>query len=649
MLVGQELGPFKIDKELGSGAMGSVFRGVYSKTGQKVAIKIMAPGLAANEQSIRRFEREANILKDLNHPHIVRFFGTGKDSKTRSRYYVMEYVEGEALDRVMARRGRMTWEEIVALGLQLCSALQHAHDKGVVHRDLKPSNVMVLRDGTLKLTDFGIAKDLDAEELTGTNCTVGTAAYMSPEQCKGERNLSHKSDLYSLGVLFYELVTGKKPFVAENAMDMFLLHVQGAFERPSRLVLDIPVWLDNLICQLLEKNPDHRPFDADTVANALSSIQEKVEAQQSAGVDVARKRRIDRLNHQPKPIDETDREAARTLVGKKTRKKKLAFYRTGWFVGLCVVALLAGLGVLLAVLLGPPSPDKLYAEAEKLVKSKDPNNWEKALDGPIKLYHDNYANRPGPQTEQIETWEKEIRVKQNESKLLSYLSKKNSPIAFQAQNDAEKAAFKGIDAEEEGDLKRAREIWESMVKDFGAGSGYTSWGQLAEAHLKLFDSVQSTEKMFRVQYENLLKLGQDPKVGSADEKEAFLAFWYEWFGDPFMAQRRFEDLSKKTRKYLSDSSTEIEERFVIFVGPQRLWRVLAAGKNRELTEVLKRNPDAEKGRTEMVKKKLEEAKQARREQKEGLCLSIWTLYQGEKAMEPFVKEAQDILSKLPKR
>src|SRR5919197_3639282 len=112
----------------------------------------------------------------------------------------MEYVEGESLDRVMARRGRMSWEEVVALGQQLCGALQHAHERGIVHRDIKPSNIMVLPAGTLKLTDFGIAKDLDGTQLTSANCTVGTAAYMSPEQCRGEKIITHKSDLYSLGI-----------------------------------------------------------------------------------------------------------------------------------------------------------------------------------------------------------------------------------------------------------------------------------------------------------------------------------------------------------------------------------------------------------------------------------------------------------------
>src|SRR6266851_6309095 len=213
MLVGQQLGPFTIEKELGSGAMGTVYRGIYNKTGERVAIKVMAPGLGTtNDNATQRFEREIEILQQLRHPNIVRYFGQSK--RSGMRYFAMEYVEGESLDRVMARRGRMSWEEVVQLGQQLCDALQHAHDKGIVHRDLKPSNLMILKDGTVKLADFGIAKDLDVTALTGANCTVGTAAYMSPEQCRGERNLTYKSDLYSLGIVFYELITGRKPFQA---------------------------------------------------------------------------------------------------------------------------------------------------------------------------------------------------------------------------------------------------------------------------------------------------------------------------------------------------------------------------------------------------------------------------------------------------
>src|SRR5439155_12163804 len=120
----------------------------------------------------------------------------------KTPFIAMEYVDGEPLDRALTRRGRLSWEEVIAYAKQLCDALQYAHDKGIIHRDLKPSNLMITREGTLKLTDFGIAKDMDVTALTGANSTIGTASYMSPEQCKGDRNLSNKSDLYSLGIVF---------------------------------------------------------------------------------------------------------------------------------------------------------------------------------------------------------------------------------------------------------------------------------------------------------------------------------------------------------------------------------------------------------------------------------------------------------------
>src|SRR5207248_11801215 len=193
-------------------------------SGQAVAIKVIALNLLSNETALRRFMHEAKILEQLRHPNVVRLFGTGKYKKMP--YFAMEYVEGESLDRVLERRDRFTWEEVVALGKHVCAALEHAHAQQIVHRDLKPSNLMVLSNGVVKLTDFGIAKGQDLTALTGDRHTVGTAAYMSPEQCRGEKTLTAKSDLYSLGVVFYELLTGRKPFNAESPIDMFMLHVQ---------------------------------------------------------------------------------------------------------------------------------------------------------------------------------------------------------------------------------------------------------------------------------------------------------------------------------------------------------------------------------------------------------------------------------------
>jgi predicted Ser/Thr protein kinase/tetratricopeptide (TPR) repeat protein len=365
MFEGKQIGQFKVEKELGSGAMGAVYKALDTRTNQYVAIKFIAPGLGENDRIFQRFEREAKMLQQLKHPNIVRRIGTGKYHKTP--FYIMEYVEGKNLGQVLEERKYIPWDEVVHIGKQVASALHHAHSFGIIHRDLKPSNLMFTQDGTVKLTDFGIAKDLDAEGLTSIGCTVGTASYMSPEQCQGVRDLTHKSDLYSLGIVFYELLTGKKPFLAENVMDMFMMHVKGPFQRPSTQVMDIPVWLDTLVCQLMEKEPDKRPLNAAMVEQVLDEVIDKVETQKSVGAAVAGKVAL-----RPKTL--ADRRAAETLLeARESRRKRRRKSKGAARLQTTLAAI--GLGAAVLVLIGllvfafwPDGPKEQYLAAERLAK-----------------------------------------------------------------------------------------------------------------------------------------------------------------------------------------------------------------------------------------------------------------------------------------
>jgi serine/threonine-protein kinase len=292
-LIGQKIGPFVVETELGSEAMGTIYRAQYvdnpddgkSSSVRKrfVAIKIISIALAGNETGLARFERQTDILKRLKHPNIVRLLATGGFKGVP--FFAMEYIEGESLDRKLTRNLKFSWEHVVAIGNQVCAALQHAHDKGIIHRDLKPSNLMVLENGTVKLTGFDFAMDVSVSNPTGAISTLGTPAYMSPEQCRGELNLTNKSDLYSLGVVMFELLTGHKPFVADSPMDMFVKHVSEPPQQTSRFVPDIPIWLDKLIIQLMEKEPKCRPLNAGMVANAFSEVLGKTAPDHGAGAD----------------------------------------------------------------------------------------------------------------------------------------------------------------------------------------------------------------------------------------------------------------------------------------------------------------------------------------------------------------------------
>lgn len=388
MLIGQKIGPFKVEKELGSGAMGTVYRATFSKEDgrvRRVAIKVIAPGLGDNERIQARFEREAAILKQLKHPNIVRLLATGKFQGRP--FYAMEYIEGYALDHQLATKGRLHWEKMIELGKQICASLQHAHDHGIIHRDLKPSNLMMDPNGVVKLTDFGIAKDNDMSGLTSANSTVGTAAYMSPEQCRGERDLTPKSDLYALGIVFYELLTGRKPFSAENAMDMFIQHVSGTFERPARLVMDIPPWLDTLVCQLMEKKPEHRPADARTVSQALDEVRQRVESHKSLGVELAGK--VAR-----KGVGVDKQLAEEIVAGKRIKKKKekaRSELRKQLLAAAGISLMLIAIAFALIYALKGPSAQSLYNTALQRIEKFDsslsqdsPNyyevfqNWEEA-------------------------------------------------------------------------------------------------------------------------------------------------------------------------------------------------------------------------------------------------------------------------------
>jgi serine/threonine protein kinase len=251
MQPGERLGTFTIEKELGQGAMGAVYLARHEETGRRVALKLMLAGLDSNPKAQARFEREADVLKQLRHPNVVQLVAIGK---FRGRpFYAMEFIEGESLDRVLERRRRLSWQEAAEIAKQVCAALQHVHDKGILHRDLKPSNLMVTKDGKVKLTDFGIAKDLDRTALTSANYTVGTAAYMSPEQCRGEADIDHRTDLYSLGVVLFELIAGRRPFEADSPVQMLMKHLRAKPPRVREFAPDVPAELDSLIDQLLEK------------------------------------------------------------------------------------------------------------------------------------------------------------------------------------------------------------------------------------------------------------------------------------------------------------------------------------------------------------------------------------------------------------
>lgn len=280
----KQIGPWVIERKLGAGGMGTVFLGKHIETGQMAAIKVLPASLAREEGFVERFKREIDSMEKLKSPHIVEFYESGNEGDTY--YYAMEFVDGETLTSRLKRDKRLPWPEVIDICLQLCRALKAAHNAGIIHRDLKPSNLMISPDGTLKLTDFGVAQVFASQKLTVTGGIVGTVEYMSPEQAKGQR-ATKKSDLYSFGAVMYVMLTGRPPFSGKTSLDVIHKHQFAQFDRPALIATDIPKQLDEIVCKLLEKDPDKRFPDSYVLSLRLIEVQKRFAWQSAAEANAA--------------------------------------------------------------------------------------------------------------------------------------------------------------------------------------------------------------------------------------------------------------------------------------------------------------------------------------------------------------------------
>jgi beta-lactam-binding protein with PASTA domain/tRNA A-37 threonylcarbamoyl transferase component Bud32 len=249
-------GRYEIDSVLGEGGMAKVFRGTDKVLGRTVAVKVLAPQYAKDHQFVSRFRREAQAAAALNHPNVVSVYDTG--SEDGIHWIVMEFVDGRTLKTVVREEGPVLPERAVEIAQAICLALATAHEKGLVHRDVKPANIMITPSGETKVMDFGIARaSAGADTLTQTAAILGTAAYLSPEQAQG-KPVDARSDIYAVGCVLYEMLTGHPPFEGDSPVAIAYKHVRETPTQPSRLNGDVPDELDAIVLKAMAKNPDNR-------------------------------------------------------------------------------------------------------------------------------------------------------------------------------------------------------------------------------------------------------------------------------------------------------------------------------------------------------------------------------------------------------
>lgn len=270
--VGQTLdNRYRIDKIIGVGGMAVVFRAFDILAGRNVAVKILKDDIARDEVSVKRFINESKAVSMLSHPNIVTIYDVSVRSD--AKYIVMEYIEGITLKNYMLKKGKMETGEILSMIEQVLGALEHAHQKGIVHRDIKPQNIMLLKNGIVKVTDFGIAKLPNAETVTVKDSAIGTVFYISPEQASGSK-IDARSDIYSLGVMMYEMATAKLPFTADSPVSVALMQINDTARPVREENPDIPLGLSQIIERAMNKDPELRYQSAGQMLRQVSRLKE---------------------------------------------------------------------------------------------------------------------------------------------------------------------------------------------------------------------------------------------------------------------------------------------------------------------------------------------------------------------------------------
>ncbi len=291
-------GRYRIEAVIGSGGMSVVFRATDTAAGRTVAVKMLKDEISEDLEALRHLENESRAVGLLSHPNIIGIYDVSFEGP--EKYLVMEYVEGISLRTYMDRKGKLSFNEVVKYSEQILAALEHAHSKGVVHRDIKPQNIMLLKDGLVKVTDFGIARIAGEDTFEMTSDAIGTVYYVSPEQAEGNE-CDCRSDLYSLGVMMYEMATGKLPFYSSRAASVLMMHIREKPVPPRVSDKKIPRGLEQIILCAMEKDPDKRYLSAVDMFRELRRIEANKRATVLTPVQIKRKKRSDKNKEEYRP------------------------------------------------------------------------------------------------------------------------------------------------------------------------------------------------------------------------------------------------------------------------------------------------------------------------------------------------------------
>ncbi len=428
-----------------------------------MAIRLMSQHLGNSGTSVQEFAREVEFLKTLEHPNVVRVHGGGVFDD--EAYIATELVKGESLEEMLSYSLRLPWQTVIDYVTQVCAGLEYAHQRGTYHQNLSSAKILVTEEGRIKITDFR-GNRLNHYDRWDAQPPRSSVAYMAPEQLRGETNITQKADLYSLGCVMYELLTGRLPFDGQTALEIREKHLQQPPPRVSALELDCPIWLDALVAQLLEKEPNKRPHFASQVSVALKEVRENVNQgivqHAVSGASALR----------PQAGDTAIKHLLRRKSSKRRPSQWVPIYERVWFLAGCA-ALVIGL---CTWAFWPASEEQLFAKADVLMATGDRAQWGEARQIYLKLLEKfpdgQYAEQARQHLDQIEMKNAQARVELNVR------------LGRRGKTEGERRYAAAWELEQDGELADALTAYEEVLEKVDAKSDDAVFVKLAQQQIE---------------------------------------------------------------------------------------------------------------------------------------------------------------------
>jgi hypothetical protein len=475
MIDKSRLGPFVLEQRLGNQPDGAVYHAVHVQRRRAMAVRIMSQHLGVSGATVEEFAKEVEFLKTLEHRNVVRVYGGGVFDD--DAYTAMELIKGQSLDELV-RRGPLPWETVIDYLSQACQGLEYAHQRGTIHQNLTTAKLILSDSGQIKITDFRGDRLNQFDRWNDVQPRRAAVAYMAPEQLRGERSITLQADLYALGCIMYELLTGHLPFEADNVAELREKHLNEVPAKIRTEIFDCPIWLETLVAQLLEKDPARRPHFASSVKVALDEVKEKT----ALGAGVAQ--HAVRGSSSALRVPEGDTEVRRLLkpkAKKRPTQQWVPFYERVWFMAACAAVAVA----LVAWAFWPVSEEYLFANAQSLMASDNPADWQTARE----RYIDPMLQRfpTGKFAAQANGFIDKIDIEQARRRF-----EVNQRLGRDPRNVVERRYLQAWRKYEEGDPQAALEEYQRLVADFPATGDDAPFVKLARAQIAAIQAELAT-------------------------------------------------------------------------------------------------------------------------------------------------------------